>query len=108
VGEEELWVGRESRADDEGRKGFVGVVKARDMEKAPASCNRHGVVLPFEIIDCAFPDFKEAKGIAVGHVVRKSSRIREGITGPKWEKPGERNNYRAILEVRSIPKIKAA
>jgi len=77
------------------------------VEKAPASCNRHGVVLPFEIIDGVFPDFEEAKGIAVGHVVRKSSRIREGITGPKGEKPGESNNYRAILEVCSVPKIKA-
>jgi len=95
VGEEELWVCRESRADDECRKWFVNMMKARETEKATTRCNGKEAVVPFEVIDGAFPDFKQAKGIAVGHVIRKGHGIRESVTGPKGKKPGKSNNCQA-------------
>jgi len=39
MGEEEAWVSRDAWANDKGRKGFVGMVKGRQMEKAPAGGN---------------------------------------------------------------------
>ena len=77
------------------------------MEEAPAGGNRTGAVMPFEVIDGTFPDFKETKGITVGHVVRKVGGVRESVARAQGKETRESSNNRAIRGVCSISEVKA-